>query len=170
MLLLPAVARDAHVDRARWAATWVTMDITATMCALVMLLPVAVLSARVRESHWVVARLFVAATEALVTRKLVFCIAIVAVGASPRVEGAEGPRGCLALRLALTAIPGILTKLLFFLLLFVFFLGRCFLACVKLVDPSLDASEMERLATLAAVPECTPLVDWVGADDALLGG
>ena len=39
---------------------------------------------------------------------------------------------------------------------------------VEFEDPALDAAEMERLATLPAVPQGTSLVDLVATDDALL--
>jgi len=44
-----------------------------------------------------------------------------------------------------------------------------FQGLVQLLDPSLDAAEMERRVALMTVPNGTPLVDLVLADDALLG-
>lgn len=62
--------------------------------------------------------------------------------------------------------------LLFFLDLIVIVLGHlCLvlrLVVIELLDPPLDAAEMEGLVTLLAVPGSRTLEDWVGADAAVL--
>lgn len=142
-----------------------------------MLLPVAVLATGVRKHHGVIPWLLIPSTEALIPRKFVLSVAVVAVGTSPAVEGDEGLR--------LPVLTGVLCILLFlhvvfffpdppvvffiFLLLFFSLFEDSILASVELVDPPFNTPEMEGLAALEAVPESASLVNRVGADDALLG-
>lgn len=48
------------------------------------------------------------------------------------------------------------------------FLFLFIIVVVEFLDPSFHAAQVEGLMTLIAVPESTPLVDWIVTNDALL--
>jgi len=179
--LLGTVALDWHIDVAGWTGARMAEHGTGVMLAVLVLQPVAVLAAGVRQNEWVVARLLEAPAVALVPGQLVLGIGEVAVRASPAVECEQPPGGLLRIGGHVVIVPVAIHRLVvalvsrclpvppsvFLLFLFVV-LDRLLQGLVQFEDPALDAAEMERLATLPAVPQGTSLVDLVAADDALL--
>ena len=157
---------DWHVNRAGRAAARMAEQFAPSMRARLVLLALTVLSAAVRQRHWVEARLVKSSAETLVPRQLRFGVAVVAVGTSPRVKGLLGlgvvPR---------VVIGVVIVALRNLLLLFVFFvfgrIGAVF-AGVEFVNPSLHTAEVEGLAALDAVPDGASLVDRVRTNYALL--
>ena len=178
LLLFAAVAGHRHVDAAGWAASRVAEDVAAAVCASLMLLLVTVLATRVRQYHVVWRWLLESPAEALVARQVVLSIAVVAVRASPCVECKHQFR--ISSSFPLHTIIGCLLDLVVWYLLFLEVLCSSvssifgiavlvgILVGVQLLDPSLDAAEMEWLAALLAVPDGTALINWVRADDTLL--
>jgi len=149
-------------------------DVALAMGAGVVLLLVAIFSTGVRQDHVVGAWLLEPAAEALIARQIILSIAVITVGAGPSIEGEQHLR-CLS-PLSFHAVVGRLLDFVIGHLLFLVFICSCIAAIIGVVlvrielpDPSLDAPEMERLAALLAVPDCTPLVDGIGANDTLLG-
>ena len=179
LLLFSTVAGHGHVDAAGWAASRVAKDVAAAVYASLMLLLVAVLATRVRQYHVVRPWLLKSPAEALVAGQVILSVAVVAIRASPRVERKHQLR--ISSSFPLHTIIGCLLDLVVWDLLFLevlcssvsSVLGIAFLVGilvgVQLLDPSLDAAEMEWLAALLAVPDGAALIDWVRADDALLG-
>jgi hypothetical protein len=178
LLLFAAVAGHRHGDAAGWAASRVAKDVAAAVCASLMLLLVTVLATRVRQYHVVWRWLLESPAEALVARQVVLSIAVVAVRASPCVECKHQLR--ISSSFPLHTIIGCLLDLVVWYLLFLEVLCSSvssvlgiavlvgILVGVQLLDPSLDAAEMEWLAALLAVPDGTALINWVRADDTLL--
>ena len=173
--LLGTVALDWHIDVAGRTGARMAEHGTGVMLAVLVLQPVAVLAAGVRQNEWVVARLLEAPAVALVPGQLVLGIGEVAVRASPAVECEQPLGGLLPIGGHVVIVPvaihrlvvALVSRCLFLLFLFVV-LDRLLQGLVQFEDPALDAAEMERLATLPAVPQGTSLVDLVATDDALL--
>lgn len=178
LLLFSTVAGHGHVDAAGWAASRMAKDVAAAVCASLVLLLVTVLATRVRQYHVVWRWLLESPAEALVAGQVVLSIAVVAVWASPRVECKHQFR--ISSSFPLHTIIGCLLDLVVGHLLFLEVLCSSvssilgiavlvgILVGVQLLDPSLDAAEMEWLAALLAVPDGTALINWVRADDAFL--
>lgn len=144
--------------------------VTSSMLAVLVLGTIAVFSTTMWENHWIVRGLFEPATEALVLGQPVLCIRVVAVWTSPREESKE------FLSLAsssLKFLPVIRVGFIFLsgglFLLFFLVLDVLLQRFVKLLDPALDTTQMERLTALFAVPEGRSLIDGVLANDTLLG-
>jgi len=166
------VALDSDADVARWAGTRMAKDPAVAMLAVLVLLPATVLTARMRQHQRVVLRLFKAPAEALVLRQGVLSVGKVAVWTCPVVEGDSLLDGQLVIRVILLfLLLRVLSELddslllLFLLLLSDVLLERL----VEALDPALDTTQVERLTALLTVPESTPLIDWVLADQTLLG-
>ena len=115
----------------------------------------------------IIIRFFIARAEAAVLRHLVLSVLGLAVRAGPVVESHEAFDGAFRHFLFLTLL---ITVILYNTsLLFLFILANSVLKrLVELLDPTLDAAEMERLATLLAAPNGASLVDGVLADQTFL--
>jgi hypothetical protein len=128
-----------------------------------MFLSVAVLSTGMRKCHWVVPWFFVPPTEALVPWQVTLRIAVVALRTSPAVKSLLDLVLILSFDLLIRVIHAIVVRSFLFLLVFFDILVR-----VQLVDPPLNAPQVEWVVALLAVPDGRPLVDRVRADTALL--
>ena len=123
LLILTTMAADGHFDAAGRAATRMEEQVTRRVRAVLVLLALTVLAARVRQGHWRVGRLLVSTTEALVARQYVLCVAVVAVRTGPRVESAHHLGGASLLSL-LAVVSGLLDGLILRNLLFLIALVR----------------------------------------------
>lgn len=130
-----------------------TKQVTSSVLAMLMLLPVTVLATRVRQCHRIVARLLISTTVALVGWQVVLSISIVAVGTSPGVKGTHH-FGLPSLFPLLRVISCFLDVVLrnFLLLLDIPIIVVSLIVGLESLDPPFDATKMERLVALLAVP------------------
>lgn len=131
-------------------------DLAVTVLTALVLALLAVLTARMRQQHRIVLRLFEPSAVACVLRHLVLSVRELAVRARPVVEGEELAlalfgRGSTLLLLVRVVVAMVLDDAT---LLFLFVLSNVLLqALVQLADPALDAAQVKRLATLTTIPE-----------------
>jgi hypothetical protein len=132
-----------------------------------------------RQCHGIVRRLLISPTEAFISWQLVLSIAIIAIWACPRIECHQLFRNLLILvfylfssiKIFITVVlilVVVMLVLFFFIVFLAIFLNNGVLVRVQFIDPSLNATKMERLAALLTVPNGTSLVNGIGADNALL--
>jgi hypothetical protein len=161
------VTLHRHVNIAGWTGAWMAQKVTNVMYAVFVLLFLTVLAARMWQHQWVIFWLLKARTETFILRNFVRIVVIVTIRARPVVNSKELLDFIIELGvieiLILTNVVVVLPFLLFLVA------NILFQGLVQLLDPSLDAAEMERRVALMTVPNGTPLVDLVLADDALLG-
>ena len=120
------------------------------------------------QHHWRVPRFFISSAEAPVLGQRVLSVAIVTVGTGPAVECDYLLSDLLRLLFLLVVLVPVLVVVSLLLPL----RGGClllflFVCVVELLDPLLDAAQVERLVALLAVPDSTSLVDGVVANDTL---
>ena len=142
------------------------LDLAVCVFAVLILGPVAIFPAGVRQNHRIVVRLLESPTIAVISGHFVFSVAELTVGTRPIEEGNKALRPFfkfLLFRFFVALVYNDTPLLLLFV-----FLNVLLQTLVKFLNPTLDASKMERLATLLAVPESTALVNWIVADHALL--
>ena len=77
---------NRNFDATRRAASRMAENFTARMFTSIMLLIVTILSTRVRQLHRLKFRLFKSTTETSISGKLIFCIIIVTIRASPCIK------------------------------------------------------------------------------------
>jgi len=82
----PAVTRDGDWDVAGWTTAWVAEDVTPSVCAVFMLLAIAVLSTGMGKNQGGEFWLVILPTEAVVLGHYILCVGVVAVGTGPAVE------------------------------------------------------------------------------------
>lgn len=156
-----------HVDVARRAGARMASDLTVIMFAIFVLLPVTVFTTRVRQHYRVVIRLFETSAVALILGHLSLSVGELAVGTGPVVKCEEALDAFLQLLFFGFIVAVVLYDTS---LLFLFVIANVLLqALVEFLNPALDATEMEWLAALLAVPNGAALVDRVVTDHALLG-
>jgi len=171
--LLFTVTLIRNVDVAGRTGTRVTEHVTSVVLAVLVLQLFAVVAARVRKNHGIIVWLFEATTETGVPWQVVLSVAVVAVRAGPAEEGHQllglpVRFGVLSLVFFSVVVRTVILRVAIFSLLS-FLLSYVLLqAFVELLDPPLDAAQVERLAALLAVPERAFLVDLILADDTFL--
>ena len=143
------------------------LDFAVGVFAVLVLGSVAVLAAGVRQHEGIVVRLLKATAVTVVNGHFVLGVAELAVGTGPVEEGQE-PLGALFEFLLFGLFVALVHDHASLLLFFFVFLDVLLQTLVKLLNPTLDASKMERLAALLAVPKSTALVDRIVANHALL--
>lgn len=159
---LQAVAFDRHIDVARRTGARVTEDLAGLVHAVLVLLFLAVLATGVRQDKRVVGWLREAPAEARVLGHAVLCVGKVAVRTRPVEKGQE----LLGLSLELRAL---VTRVFVVVLFLLFLVSHVFFErLVELLDPALDAAQVERRIALLAVPNGRALENLVLANDALL--
>ena len=111
----------------------------------------------------IVIRLFIARAEAAVLGHLVLSVLRLAVRAGPVVESHEAFDGAFRHFLFFTLLITVILHNTSLLFLFIF-ANSVLKRLVELLDPTLDAAEMEWLAALLTVPDGASLVNRVLAD------
>lgn len=147
-----------------------------SMSADVVSLLIAVLSARVRQDQRGVLWLVISTTETKISRQRILCISEVAVWTGPRIEGEQLFSCFSSLAFILLFLLAIWRVILFLRLelpssQLSTWSNFLFLDIIKIIDlfnPPLDAAKMKWLTTLVAVPKCTPLINWIMTNNALL--
>lgn len=140
-------------------------DIASSMGAAIMLLAIAVLSAGVRKDQGRESWFLKSAAVALVSWQLIFCITVVAVWTCPAVKGHHlfGSPSVIILLLVISCFFELFISipLPFLVRNFFFFIVTTIFVGVEFSNPSLDATKMEGLAALFAIPQSAFLVNWV---------
>ncbi len=140
-------------------------DLTVVVIAVFVLLSVTILATRVRQDHWIVFGLLKATTVAGVLWHLVLSVCKLAVRTRPVEKSQKAFHSRFNLRLFFTFVADVVNNTSLSLLIFV--LTNVLLqALVQLLDPPLDATQMEWLTALFAIPESTALVNRIVADHA----
>ena len=120
------------------------------------------------KNHRVILRLLEPATIAQVLGEFTFGVRELAVGTRPVEEGEEALTLFKALLLFRLLVAQLVLHNASLLLLLLVLANVLFQALIDLLDPALDAAEVEGLATLLTVPEVAFLIDGVVANHALL--
>lgn len=140
-------------------------DLTVVVIAVFVLLSVTILATRVRQDHWIVFGLLKATTVAGVFWHLALSVCKLAVRTGPVVKSQKAFLSRFNLRLFFTFIADVVNNAS--LSLFIFVLSDVLLqTLVQLLDPSLDATQVEWLTASFAIPESTALVNWIVTDHA----
>jgi hypothetical protein len=114
------------------------------------------------------------ATIARVARQIFLSVSRITIWTSPGIESKQFFRLFLSfchiflvLIVHVKLVIALDTKCLFILLFFIV-PDALFEGFVQFEDPAFYAAQMERLTTLTAIPDRTPLVDWILAYDTIL--
>jgi len=141
-------------------------DLASRMLTVLVFLFLAILATRMWQNHRIVLRLFKFSTVALILWHLVLSVCKLTVRTSPIKKGKEA----LYIAAFFFFLVRVVIRMVFDHATFFFFfvVSDCLLKrLVEFLNPALDTSKMEGLATLLAIPESTSLVDRILTDHAL---
>ena len=157
--LLLAETSDRDADVARRTGTRMAQHITRSVGAVRILLLLADLTTAVRQDQVAVRWLCEASTVALVSWQTVLRIAKVAIWTCPTVEREKFLRSLVKLLVGVTVVAIIIVGGFAFLL---FLIADVLLKrLVKLLDPLVNATHVERCVTLLTIPDGGTLVNKV---------